>query len=329
MNTYNIDNVLDDFNALVDLYLNSSSAEERKNIYSQMLFIYNFEPKLAKACRLFSYKPKNYNAYLREKETHKKRRYSELDGLTRNICFNLWDEINKYYPLDTINIFNDKYSYEDYLNILRCFLKKTFPGDLELFNNDITQNNLIIKKGFLFSTANIFYLELLKKYYINIEYYKGLNAFNMASTVHEYGHASTFMQNFEYNSRDYILNEVISSLYELLFLDYYTQEFGNNYNKVEMIRIFNTTCINRLRMSLPNKYEYRIHHINMIESLYGQLIAATIYIKYYDKDLNNIIEILKNNYSKVNGFELLRSIDISIDDLIDTSEDISKLVLRR
>ena len=67
----------------------------------------------------------------------------------------------------------------------------------------------------------------------------------------------------------------------------------------------------------------------MIEALYGQLIAATIYIKYRDKDLNSIIEILKNNYSKVDGFELLRSIDISIDDLIDTSEDISKLVLRR
>ena len=32
MNTYNKDNILDDFNALVDLYLNSSSAEERKNI---------------------------------------------------------------------------------------------------------------------------------------------------------------------------------------------------------------------------------------------------------------------------------------------------------
>ena len=50
---------------------------------------------------------------------------------------------------------------------------------------------------------------------------------------------------------------------------------------------------------------------------------------YYGYCLNNIIEILKNNYSKVDGFELLRSIDIIIDDLIDTSEDISKLVLRR
>ena len=40
-------------------------------------------------------------------------------------------------------------------------------------------------------------------------------------------------------------------------------------------------------------------------------------------------KLLKDNYSKVKGFELLRSIDISIDDLLDTSEDISKLVLRR
>ena len=46
MNTYNIDNVLRDYNTLLDLYLNSSSEEKKINIYSQMLFIYNIEPKL-------------------------------------------------------------------------------------------------------------------------------------------------------------------------------------------------------------------------------------------------------------------------------------------
>ena len=48
MNTYNKDNVLRDFNTLLDLYLNSSSEEKKINIYSQMLFIYNIEPKLVK-----------------------------------------------------------------------------------------------------------------------------------------------------------------------------------------------------------------------------------------------------------------------------------------
>ena len=43
MNTYNKDNVLRDFNTLLDLYLNSSSEEKKINIYSQMLFIYNIE----------------------------------------------------------------------------------------------------------------------------------------------------------------------------------------------------------------------------------------------------------------------------------------------
>ncbi len=329
MNTYNINNVLEDFNKLVDLYLSSSSDEEKKNIYSQMLFIYNIDPKLAKGSKLFSYKPKNYNAYLKKKEQSKKMEYAKLDSLTRHICFNLWEEINKYYPLYTSIIFDNSYDYKNYANILECFFKKNFPKDLDLFQNDIRQNNLIIKKGFLFSCANIFYLESLSKYYINIEYYGKLNAFNMASTIHEYGHASTFMQNSTYNSKNYILNEVISSLYELLFLDYYLQMYGNEYNREEIIRLFNTTCIDRLKSSLPNRSEYRIRHIDMIESLYGQLIAATIYIKYCDKDLYDKIKLLKDNYSKVDGFELLRSIDITTDDLIDTSEDISKLVLRR
>ena len=55
MNTYNKDNVLRDFNTLLDLYLNSSSEEKKINIYSQMLFIYNIEPKLVKGSKLFSY----------------------------------------------------------------------------------------------------------------------------------------------------------------------------------------------------------------------------------------------------------------------------------
>ena len=52
MNTYNKDNVLRDFNTLLDLYLNSSSEEKKINIYSQMLFIYNIEPKLVKGSKL-------------------------------------------------------------------------------------------------------------------------------------------------------------------------------------------------------------------------------------------------------------------------------------
>lgn len=329
MNTYNIDNVLRDFNTLLDLYLNSSSEEKKINIYSQMLFIYNIEPKLVKGSKLFSYKPSNYSIYTRKRETARKKRYLELDNLTRKICFNLWEEINKYYPLDTSRVPNDIYSYEEYVSMLRTFFKENFPSDLELFNKDIEENNLTIRKSFPFSNANIYYLESLKKYYINIEYYKRLNAFNIASTVHEYGHASTFMQSNIYTSRDYILNEAIASLYEIIFLDYYLSKYGNEYSYIEMIRIFNTACINSINRTIRKGYNYKEHHINMIEALYGQLIAATIYIKYRDKDLNSIIEILKNNYSKADGFELLRSIDISIDDLIDTSEDISKLVLRR
>ena len=94
MNTYNKDNVLRDYNTLLDLYLNSSSEEKKINIYSQMLFIYNIEPKLVKGSKLFSYKPSNYSIYTRERESARKKRYLELDNLTRKICFNLWEEIS-------------------------------------------------------------------------------------------------------------------------------------------------------------------------------------------------------------------------------------------
>lgn len=329
MDTYNIDNILNDYNELVNLYLNCSNEEEKKYLYSQMLFIYNIDSKLARKNKLFSYKPKNYNSYMKEKEIIKKDRYLELDKLTRKVCYNLWEEINNYYPLYTQIVLDNGYGYNNYIKILRGFFKSIFPKDLELFNKDIEENNLIIKKGFLASEANIFYLESLNKYYINIEYYKFLSAYDMACTAHEYGHAATFVSNLVYNSKDYILNEAIASLYELLFLDYYLYLYGEKYNYVEIVRIFNTYCINSLNRTIRRGFNYKNYHINMIESIYGQLIAASIYIKYYDKDLNSIIKILKDNYSKVDGFELLRSIDISREDLINTSEDIGKLILRR
>ena len=145
MNTYNIDNVLRDYNTLLDLYLNSSSEEKKINIYSQMLFIYNIEPKLVKGSKLFSYKPSNYSIYTRERESARKKRYLELDNLTRKICFNLWEEINKYYPLDTSRVPNDIYSYEEYVSMLRTFFKENFPSDLELFNKDIEELSAKIK----------------------------------------------------------------------------------------------------------------------------------------------------------------------------------------
>lgn len=331
MDTYNKENILNDFNRLIDLYSNSLTAEDRKKIYFQMCFISNIDPRLGKYVKISNYKTKNNAEILKEKEKSKKKKYLELDSLTRNLCFNLLYEINKYYPLNSSILTNRQCNYETYINLLEDFLSRVFPDDLELFRRDNREKNLIIKRGFLFSSANIFYLEDLKKYYINIEYCKNLKIFDIASTAHEYGHASTFMQNFKYNSKDFILDEAISSLYELLFFDYYLRIYGKEDNYLEMIRIFNTYCIRRLNKILGTLsiFNYSMTNINMMEALYGQLIAATIYIKYNNKDINKIIKILQSNYSSINGFELLKKIDIDEEDLLDTSMDISKLVLKK
>lgn len=329
MHKYNKEVILNDFNQLLSLYLNSDNYIEKSSIYSQMLFIYNIDSKLAKSNNLFSYKPKNHSRILKKEEIIKINRYLDLDKLTKILCFNLYDELDRFYPLGSSIIINNKYKYEDYLNMIRDFFKEFFPNSLELFNNDINNGNIIIGKDLFFSSASILYLESIKKYYIMIDYYKNLNAFNIASTIHEYGHASTFMNNNCYESKDYILNEVISTLYELMFLDYYLKKYGNENNYEEIIRIFNGSCISRLKNYLLKNYKHNHQYIYMLESLYGQVIGTSIYIKYRDSDILEKIKFLQENYSKVDGFELLKSIDISEEDLIDTSSDISRLVLRR
>lgn len=329
MQTYNEESVIYDFNRLLDLYLNTNDDKEKANIYSQMLFIYNISTSLAKKNKLFSYKPKGYSKYVKLEDSIRRERYSELSGLTRALCYNLSKEMDKYYTFDCPPVKCDKISYEEYLNVIRGFLKRTFPDDLELFEKDVINGNLILKKDILFSSADIYYLEKIKKYYIMIKYYKHLTAFDIASTIHEYGHASTFIKNDTYNSNDYIMNEVISTLYELMFLDYYLSTYYNNLYYKEIIGIFNGSCVSKLRNIISKRIVYSSYVMSMTEALYGQIIASSIYTKYYDKDILEKIGILKDNYSKVNAFELLRSINITENDLIDTSIDISKLILRR
>lgn len=328
MQEYNNKNVIEDFNRLLNLYLNSDDID-KFNLYSQMLFVYNIDSHLVKANKILSYKPKGYTKWIRELEKDKKNKYLGLNDLNRVLCFNLNDEINKYYPITIHALKNDKFTYDEYLKIIREFLNKMFPNDLISFNNDVNEHNLIVNKDILFSSAAIYYLESLSKYYISIHYYKNLNVFDIANTIHEYGHASTFMKNNKYESMDYIFNEVISSLYELVFLDYYLSNYCNDKYYREIIGIFNTTCISRLKYNLFKNHRYNSTTINMLEALYGQLIAATIYIKYHDNNLFDIIDILKSNYSEVNAFDILRSIDITYNDLINTSSDISKLILKK
>ena len=98
---------------------------------------------------------------------------------------------------------------------------------------------------------------------------------------------------------------------------------------MKIIRVFNFSCIIKLKNHLSKNYKYNHNTTSMIESLYGQVIGTSIYTKYRDSDILERIKFLQENYSKVDGFELLKSIDISEEDLIDTPSDISKLVLRR
>ena len=114
MHKYNKEVILNDFNQLLSLYLNSDNYIEKSSIYSQMLFIYNIDSKLAKSNNLFSYKPKNHSRILKKEEIIKINRYLDLDKLTKILCFNLYDELDRFYPLGSSIIINNKYKYEDY-----------------------------------------------------------------------------------------------------------------------------------------------------------------------------------------------------------------------
>lgn len=328
MSIHNEENIIEDLNKLIELY-NNSSDKEKEKIYSQMVFIYELNRKLVKKYKIRNYKPKKYLKYVLEEEKNKKNAYKELDELSNDIIYNLNSEIIKYRHQRTHALNTTKYTFEEYKNIISSFFKDTLPDDLALFNKDIDQGNLIIRKAKLFDKASIYYLEELKKYYITICYSSYFNAYNILSTIHEYGHASTFINNGSYKSKDYIFEEVISTLYELMFLDYYLSKYTSSDNYIEILMIYNSSCISTLNDFFTKQQRYTNHIVNMLEATYGQIIATTIYTKYHDNDILNIIKIIKDNYSTLGTFEILNSIDITKEDLIDNSKDISKLILKR
>lgn len=329
MESYNSSTILSDLDELISLYINSEDENKKRLIYNQMLFASNIDPKTIGKKEISKYKPKDYNRYQKDMLKTKKLKLLEFDNLTRILCFNLYEELNKFYPLYSSVIINNNFNYNRYLETIRNFFRDVIPTDLSMFDNSIAQNRLILNRDMLFSTGDIICLDSIKKYYIMIYYCDKLKPLDMAITIHEYGHASTLITSGSYNSRDYLFNEVVSCLYELLFLNYYISEYGCKYNEEEIFRIFNTSCIEKLRSKLFRRSRYNCNIVNMIEALYGEIISITIYCKYFNDNLLDKIEFIKKNYSKLNCFELLGMLDISDNDLINTSSDLGKLVLKR
>lgn len=329
MESYNYSTILSDLDELISLYVSSEDDEEKKHIYNQMLFASNIDSKIIRKKELSKYKPKDYNRYLKDTLKAKKLKLLEFNDLTRILCFNLYEELNKYYPIYSSIIISEDFNYNRYLEIMRNFFKDVLPTDLSIFDNSIIDKRLILNRDMLFSSGNVICLDSIGKYYIMIYYCDRLKPLDMATTIHEFGHASTLITSGSYNSKDYLFNEVVSCLYELLFLNYYLNEYGCKYNEEEIFRIFNFSCVEKLKNKLFRGSNIDHNVINMIEALYGEIISVTIYCKYFNDNLLEKIEFIKKNYSKFDCFKILELLGISENDLIDTSYNLNKLVLKR
>lgn len=334
--SYNKDKVKKDYNCLLDRY-NRSNEQEQEHIYEQLFFIDYIDKKILSVKNKSITTPKNYLSMQLKKEKEENDFLNAIKYLTEELCYNLVGVLNKVSVSQITELSRRKITKEQFYKEILSFFDNNFKDESNLVIDTFTEGRIRLKRSLLSRSAYIIYLESLKKFYIDITYFKNLSLSDASYTIHEFGHAMTFKKNNIYETKDPISRELIASLYEIMYLkDIYSSE---------NIRLLKEVClllkssglyqiIDYLEENHRNKkmllYNHETYLNNKIIALYGYVIALTIIQKYQDNtELLEIINILKSKVTSVPTFDLLKNIEIKKEDVVDTTKDLKKLILTK
>lgn len=325
--SFNEEEMLDKYYKLLQMF-SSAPSEEKASLYGQLLglkeYLVNnkvFLPKEPAECVIERIK------YIENKEAV----FKELEELTSKICYYWCLNLRKISRYNRSELLSKTCSKEEFYLQLRNFFKAIFPNDLPLVNDAFNNGKILVKKTFFYSKAEMLYLPSLREYYIKILLSRKLNMQDVRNTVHEFGHVSEFMANGLCTSKDFVMEEVLANLYELLFIDYYSN--GNKeFNLFEFGRLFKAIDIYSLDYGfLLSPYQSTLYrkYISEIEYLYDCVISLTLFSKKDEPSFINKIQYIKDNNPYIPFLELLENIGIKEDDLIYTSKNMKELILSR
>lgn len=325
--SFNEKEMLDKYNKLLQIF-SSAPSEEKASVYGQLQglkdYLVNHKVFLPQApCEYAIERIK----YIENKEAV----FKELDELTSKICYYWCLNLRKISGYNKSELLRKTCSKEEFYLQIKNFFKTIFPNDLSLVEDTFNNGKILVKRTLFSPKAEMLYLPSLREYYIKILSSRKLNMQDVRNTIHEFGHVSEFMANGLCTSKDFVMEEVLANLYELLFIDYYSNS-NKEFNLFEFGRLFKTINIYSLDYGfLLSPYQNTLYrkYISEIEFLYDCVISLTLFSKKDEPDFYDKVQYIKDNNPYIPFLELLENIGIKEDDLIYTSKHMKELILSR
>ena len=317
---------LNDLKLIIDKYQNSNSNEEKKLYYKDYTVLREL---------LLTYLDSDTNIpYINKIEEYDKELDKEKEDINKEIYLNRELLSNIYSKiLDKISSFNMEEDYfQEVNNELFIDFFKSFDNMDTLYQELLNNNGLQINEDYTVPTTLNF--ESINKNYILLPPNKEIE-----SLPHEMGH---IYQNQLVRKDNYFIEEFLSILMELLFMDYYSNinyEVSSIMKNKFLYNLFFLLLNTSSQLELMNRYpdaftnmnlkeEYRVefNSINLFssnnskEELYlhyygiGFILAIDYYYKYKENNDFNDIKNFIINYKDKSLVELLNNIDINLID---------------
>lgn len=324
--SFNQTQLQNNYNRLLDLYLTANTDNEKIKIYHELLVLREY---LHKAEISNIQKPQNYYNIISREIVKKDNFYKSIDNLTEELCY-YWCHSMKEIKTNYKGIFHqDKITKGEYYNDIKSFIGEVFPDDIKLFIDAFKEERIMLAKS-LFTSEKMIYLDSLGEYYIVIKYFNKLNRINVRNTIHEFGHVSDYMASKVGSSKDYIMDEVVAELYELLYIGNFCK------NSKDIISEF-SRLLNLVKLTSLNDYYFQRAYnrkiftyemfLKSINFMYSSIISLALYVRRNDLTFNEILRYIKENRPYIPAFELLKEIGIDESELIWTSKNVKKLII--
>lgn len=323
--SFNQDKILNNYNKLLELYNNATSEEEKIKIYSNLKSLSRYI--MHKKNQIIE--PKNYKEELSQRRKQIISSVIELDSLTRELCY-YWSN-NLYQITSFHNSFLSSFriNKEEYLNRILTFVKENFSEDLSLVKRTFDEGKIQVKKSLIMSKSEMYIFEMLNDFYINIIFNSKFSVKEVADTIHEFGHASEFINRKSPDVKVNILEETVSTLYEVKYIEDYFK-YDIDLRNLELIQLFkNAGQVNYLNAAFKYEQSKEViykEHFKIVQRLYAHIISLTL---LNQRNFSNKVNYLKKYSSSFEPLELLKKINISEDDLIYTAKNSKKLLLTR
>ncbi len=325
MELYTFDNqkIDDDYSKLLAIYSKEDRPYEKVRMFEELVSFNRFLKRKKSVRHL---KPDNYNSVLQEEIDNHVKACKDINPLTSELCF-YWGEFLRS-ASKSYNIVNPSLTKEEYYTEIESFFTNNFEEDLSLVKDAFDRKRIQVKSFFNQKESSLL-LRDINDYYIKILYKKNLDLETVKNTIHEFGHVSEFLAAGKESSFDHVMEEVVATVYELLYISSKTEN-DKDLMLEEFTKLFNTYTINYLEnyYSRDNcRYIYPFTFlVDRISFMYASIVAFLLYLRKDDSDFKLKMDYLKKNNPHLPFLELLKKIGITEEELVYTTKNAKKLI---